>query len=206
MTPTPLAVALSDMANNPWAREGRDVGLNDLSTERALDLYQQQRVYWQELVAFGPDLAMFNETYPPACNNTELVEVYRGHSWTDNLGTENRPARDGKAESWMWGRRPMDATALAVIDASQGLTQEQWDNQVNGGQSSVEDVVNHPSHYKLANGFEVIDLTEMLDFCRGNAVKYLARAGEKDDELQDLKKAEWYVKRAILKLERERAL
>jgi hypothetical protein len=67
----------------------------------------------------------------------------------------------------------------------------------------VADPVNHPAHYRLANGAEVIDLTENLDFLRGNAVKYIARAGVKDaaTELQDLKKAQWYLNRAISNLE-----
>lgn len=67
------------------------------------------------------------------------------------------------------------------------------------------DAVN-PGHYQLAGSdFQVIDLTEQLDFTRGNAVKYLARAGKKnpDTELEDLKKAQWYVNRAIEKYERE---
>lgn len=67
------------------------------------------------------------------------------------------------------------------------------------------DVVNHPPHY---NRFpvEVINITEQLDFNRGNAVKYLARAGFKEgvDELEDLSKAAWYVNRAIEKLKKER--
>jgi hypothetical protein len=68
----------------------------------------------------------------------------------------------------------------------------------------AEDVVNHPSHY-TQYPVEVIELTEHMDFCRGNAVKYLARAGHKDPakELEDLKKSLWYVQRAISKLEKE---
>lgn len=57
----------------------------------------------------------------------------------------------------------------------------------------------NPDHYKLANGMEVIDLTETLDFLTGNAIKYLARAGKKPDQpkLQDLQKAQWYLERLI---------
>jgi hypothetical protein len=66
------------------------------------------------------------------------------------------------------------------------------------------DAVNHPSHYAdgWSNGAEVIDITENLNFNRGNAVKYLARAGAKDParELEDLRKAAWYVKREIDRL------
>lgn len=73
----------------------------------------------------------------------------------------------------------------------------------------MSDNVNHPSHYAdgWSNGAEVIDITEHLDFNRGNAVKYLARAGKKGGskgkELEDLRKAQWYVERAIAKLETE---
>ncbi|WP_424216375.1 DUF3310 domain-containing protein (plasmid) [Streptomyces sp. BI20] len=65
------------------------------------------------------------------------------------------------------------------------------------------DAVNHPAHYAVgwSNGAEVIDLTEHLVFNRGNAVKYLCRAGKKADELEDLRKALWYVNREINRVE-----
>lgn len=64
------------------------------------------------------------------------------------------------------------------------------------------DMVNHPPHYKIG-GVEVIELTEQMNFCRGNAIKYIARAGLKDPEkeLEDLRKAEWYLQREIQRLE-----
>ncbi|OZD23849.1 hypothetical protein CH253_08310 [Rhodococcus sp. 06-156-3C] len=63
----------------------------------------------------------------------------------------------------------------------------------------------NPQHYQgFSNGAEVIDIVENLPYNRGAAVKYLARAGKKAiaDELEDLNKALWYVKREILKTER----
>lgn len=68
---------------------------------------------------------------------------------------------------------------------------------------SVEnDVVNHPSHYTAYKGVEVIQLTEQMNFNRGNAVKYIARAGLKnpDTEIEDLEKARWYIDREIKRL------
>ena len=66
------------------------------------------------------------------------------------------------------------------------------------------DFVNHPPHYK-SGGLEAIDVIEAfdLDFCLGNTVKYVLRAGRKSGEstLRDLKKAEWYLKRRIAQLE-----
>jgi hypothetical protein len=69
----------------------------------------------------------------------------------------------------------------------------------------VDDPVNHPSHYTgFANGAEVIDIIEGLAYSRGAAIKYLARAGRKEiaDELEDLRKAEWYVKHEIERVQR----
>lgn len=62
----------------------------------------------------------------------------------------------------------------------------------------MTDNVNHPKHYtKHPSGVECIQITEHMDFCIGNAVKYLWRAGGKNDEVEDLKKAIWYIKRKI---------
>jgi hypothetical protein len=71
----------------------------------------------------------------------------------------------------------------------------------------MADMINSPSHY-TAFPVEVIEITENLDFCRGNAVKYLCRAGlkSKSTELTDLLKAQWYINRAIDKYKREQAL
>lgn len=68
--------------------------------------------------------------------------------------------------------------------------------------TNKSDNVNHPSHYTHGS-IEVIDAIEdwNLDYHRGNAVKYLARADHKGNKLEDLKKAEWYIRRLISKLE-----
>ena len=67
-----------------------------------------------------------------------------------------------------------------------------------------DDPVNHPSHYTDGK-IEVIDFIEdkNLNFHRGNAVKYIARAGKKDKsrEIEDLQKAVWYIDREIKRLE-----
>ena len=68
--------------------------------------------------------------------------------------------------------------------------------------TQFHDTVNHPSHYTAYPGIEVIQLTEHMNFCRGNAVKYVARAGLKDKskEVEDLEKAVWYLNREIQRL------
>ena len=74
-----------------------------------------------------------------------------------------------------------------------------------GTAQSVPDEVNHPLHYTRYKGLEIIDLTEQMNFNRGNAVKYIARAGIKnpETEIQDLEKAEWYIRREIERIRNE---
>ena len=70
----------------------------------------------------------------------------------------------------------------------------------------MTDNVNHPSHYEsVVNGIECIDVTENFNFNRGNAIKYIWRAGHKDKskEIEDLRKAAWYINREILRLQKE---
>ena len=69
----------------------------------------------------------------------------------------------------------------------------------------MEDVVNHPSHYTDGK-IEVIEFIEdkNLNYHKGNAIKYICRAGKKDPqkEIEDLKKAIWYISREIRNLKR----
>ena len=65
------------------------------------------------------------------------------------------------------------------------------------------DPVNHPSHYCEGRKYEPIKVIDDwgLDFCLGNALKYISRAGRKNDELEDLKKARFYLDYKIKRLE-----
>jgi hypothetical protein len=66
----------------------------------------------------------------------------------------------------------------------------------------MSDPVNSPAHYtQHPSGVECIEVTEHMNFCRGNAVKYIWRAGEKGREIEDLRKARWYLDREIARLE-----
>lgn len=62
------------------------------------------------------------------------------------------------------------------------------------------DIINHPAHYTDGR-YETIDAIESwrLGYHLGNAVKYISRAGKKskDTELEDLRKARWYIKRYL---------
>lgn len=66
----------------------------------------------------------------------------------------------------------------------------------------MHDPVTNPQHYQTDSGLEAIEVIEAFfqdDYHLGNAFKYLARAGKKDDRVQDLRKAVWYIERSIQK-------
>ena len=101
----------------------------------------------------------------------------------------------------------MTPTVEAVNTLARGMASLMRDRD--GAPQSVvsspkSDPVNHPIHY-TQGGIEVIDAIEAweLGFDDGNAVKYLARAKYKGHRLGDLKKARWYVERAIAREEKK---
>lgn len=71
----------------------------------------------------------------------------------------------------------------------------------------VEDVVNAPSHY-LFGGIQPLDYMKAkmsheayMGYLQGNVFKYVSRAGKKDDVVQDLKKAQFYLNRLVATME-----
>lgn len=65
------------------------------------------------------------------------------------------------------------------------------------------DPVNKPRHYNVSrSGIECVQVTEHMNFCLGNAVKYIWRADEKGKAVEDLRKAVWYLQREISRRER----
>lgn len=76
----------------------------------------------------------------------------------------------------------------------------------------VKETINHPLHYGGDVVYEAIKVIEAwgLDFCLGNTVKYISRAGKKttvvndDAMIEDLRKARWYLNRRIDQLLKEK--
>ena len=66
-----------------------------------------------------------------------------------------------------------------------------------------ESAVEHPKHYNNIAGIECLDVVEHFNFNRGNAIKYVWRAGEKskEKEVEDLKKAIFYIEREVKNLQ-----
>lgn len=72
------------------------------------------------------------------------------------------------------------------------------------------DMVNHPPHYtsspaqcsNCGHPIECIDVVQHMGFSLGNTVKYVWRADLKNDAIEDLKKAAWYLNTEIAKREK----
>lgn len=64
----------------------------------------------------------------------------------------------------------------------------------------MTDNINHPDHYQTASGLEAIDVIDAFfpaSFNLGNTFKYISRAGKKNNRLEDLRKARFYLDREI---------
>lgn len=99
-------------------------------------------------------------------------------------------------------QKPIDTTLRPLIKSPEERTKPPWEYPEGEALRITVDQVNHPPHYQLP-GMEVIEITKHLNFCRGNAVKYTVRAGKKDPakEIEDLKKAIWYLDCEIKRLQ-----
>ena len=124
-------------------------------------------------------------------NNTTYVD---GTGWqpcdNDSLCTFESYIMDSDVHV-IWQRHPNQET----IDAMNDDKTEEFE---------TKEMVNHPEHYnKHPSGIECIDIARHHDFAIGSAIKYLWRAGlkESDNEIQDLKKAVFYIQDKIKQLE-----
>lgn len=74
----------------------------------------------------------------------------------------------------------------------------------------IKEQVNNPAHYGGDTQYECIKVLEawlpkeqLIGFLRGNAIKYLCRSGKKDEELQEWRKAAWYINRGIETMQKD---
>jgi hypothetical protein len=115
---------------------------------------------------------------------------YRGRDvdgWPYDFGDDDVRTIEGST---------IDASAITVT--SEPITEESLN-------FTPTDTVNHPPHYNFGD-IEVIDyikqVTETYDggftaYCIGNVLKYISRAQHKGNPAEDLRKAEWYLRKAI---------
>lgn len=85
------------------------------------------------------------------------------------------------------------------VASNEAYCQNHWsqlfhEKNARTGITAPHDPVNHPKHYNAhPSGVECITITRHMNFNIGNAIKYLWRAEEKGNAIQDLEKAVWYI-------------
>ena len=115
--------------------------------------------------------------------------------------------------NWNTRNRITDSDDSTLTEAGKANKEQQKkkekvdvSNETKDVKNVQEDMVNHPPHYKVG-GIETLDFIRAklgvdgyVGYCVGNVLKYLSRAGHKDKKKvqEDLKKAEFYLKEAIL--------
>ena len=100
---------------------------------------------------------------------------------------------DCKHEDRQYGPAPCTACSDAVEYRKRAVTTET--------EPPPSDPVSHPSHYTShPSGVEAIQITECFNFNRGNAIKYIWRSEHKGKEIEDLKKAVFYLEREIARI------
>lgn len=124
----------------------------------------------------------------PGLMDPDTLSVYRFFIYPDDNGTQQ------KLSTRITGLRASGEDSIAESEDARILRE-----------MVKRETVNHPAHYNMggekeADGtakFEVIKVIENWDlgFCFGNALKYILRAPHKGSELEDLKKARWYLRR-----------
>ena len=82
---------------------------------------------------------------------------------------------------------------------SKQLTYRNSDGECTGFHEQKQETNKAPTHYDNGKEYDLIDVINdyNVNFCRGNVIKYVVRAGKKKDELQDLLKAKDYLEREI---------
>ena len=99
---------------------------------------------------------------------------------------------EGRLNGCLWDAAGKSATQGCSYD----LVAEWMENS--DEPVAPRDPVNHPAHYMgHPSGVECIQITEHMGFNLGNAVKYIWRADEKGDAVENLRKARWYLDREI---------
>ena len=109
----------------------------------------------------------------------DLEATWSDYYWSDNVKS-NEPAFQ------------------EIKDYVREYGQIVWKRDVNVTAINTIDAIHHPKHYTSDDcGVEAIEVTSLLPACISNAVKYVWRCGKKDEDLQELKKALWYINYSI---------
>lgn len=138
---------------------------------------------------------------------TEVVEIVRTKRNCYTMCAVTHGCNSGRMRCGSkWVRKDKKTVYFKELESAENTKPEKTKGDFFDTMPAPEvDPINHPAHYTGKNGVECIQVTEQFNFNRGNAIKYIWRAGEKDKarEVEDLKKAIWYIEREITRIEKE---
>lgn len=121
----------------------------------------------------------------------DLEATWEGSYWSDNTKCISPTYHEIKNYVREYGQLVWKRN---VIDVSDDVVNDTNSDTV----KTIADAVHHPKHYTSDDcGVEAIEVTSLLPACISNAVKYVWRCGKKDEDLQELKKALWYINYSI---------
>ena len=114
----------------------------------------------------------------------DLEATWSDYYWSDNVESVYQQYEEIKNYVKEYGKLVWKRTVNDVVKSTTDNT--------------VSDTVHHPKHYTSDDcGVEAIEITSLLPACISNTVKYVWRCGKKDEDLQELKKALWYINYSI---------
>ena len=137
----------------------------------------------------------------PYCNSDEIKEVQD----MEITNMEHDGCCDCKYEELMEYEKPC-VNCKGTVRPSSKEYEAAPDLYEPIGVEPVKDLIHHPAHYCYSE-YEPKDVIRAwgLNFNLGSAVKYIARAGRKDDIVQELSKAKQFIEFEIEAIEKERA-
>lgn len=169
----------------------KDLYINKL-TFKCLELslqesYSLESGRWIKIPEEAEECYYFDGSDPDVSEDLLFYTKYLEATWT--------------GEYWSDNTKCIHPTYHGIISYVKTYGKLVWKRDVNNTTDtvkSVTDIVNHPKHYTSDDcGVEAIEITSLLPACISNAVKYVWRCGKKDEDLQELKKALWYINYSI---------
>ena len=110
---------------------------------------------------------------------------------------KRKPSRgkEGVLSGWLFGG---ECAYISEVDSTYAHVKWTDEEPTSVATLSKTETVNHPDHYQ-GNKYEAIDIIEdyNLNFHLGNVIKYVLRADKKNNRVEDLKKAAWYLNREM---------
>lgn len=169
----------------------KDLYINK-KTFKVFDGFQPRGIDWIKIPDEAEECYYFDGNDPDDNEGLffytkDLEATWSGGYWSDNAECTSPTYHEIKSYVKEYGKLVWKRDVGVVTNNSN-------DNTV----KSADDAVHHPKHYTSDDcGVEAIEVTSLLPACISNAVKYVWRCGKKDEDLQELKKALWYVNYSI---------